>query len=108
MAQFTIGPGFFPVAVKVYARHAQNVPGLWDAANEVKHRGMPDGISAAEWQSDNCPNVVFELAGLRAFDGPMAGVMYTRSHLVRDELTALHEEFDREHTGVREVFHHAL
>ena len=85
MSQLAVGPRLFTVAVKVYARHSQNVPQLGDATDEVPHRGMAIGAGTAQWQAENGAHVIFELAGLRAFDSPVAGVVDARSHLIDEK-----------------------
>ena len=47
--------------------------------------------------------MILELAGLRAFDRPVAGVVNARRHLVRDQPAARDEELDGQHAGVVEV-----
>ena len=63
----------------------------------------PRGPRAAERQAGDGAHVVLELAGVGALDGPVAGVVHARRHLVGDELAALHEELDGEHADVVEV-----
>ena len=63
----------------------------------------PRGARAAERQAGDGAHVVLELAGVGAFDGPVAGVVHARRHFVGDELAALHEELDGEHADVLEV-----
>jgi hypothetical protein len=65
---------------------------------------MAPGFRAAERQARDGANVIFELAGVGAFDGPVAGVVHTWRHFVRDQLATLHEEFDGQHANVLEMF----
>ena len=51
--------------------------------------------------------MVLELAGRRALDRPVAGVVDARGHLVGDQLAARLEELDRQHADVVQSLHHA-
>ena len=51
--------------------------------------------------------MVLELAGGRAFDGPMARIVHPRRGLVGEQSAAAHEEFDVEDPLVAEVLQHA-
>ena len=44
--------------------------------------------------------MIFELAGERAFDRPVTGVVDARRHFVGEELSVLFEELDGEDTDV--------
>src|SRR5262249_51986762 len=72
-------------------------------ADEIDHRAMAARARRAEGQTQYGPQVVLELAGFRTFDGPVAGVVDARRHLVGDELAGAHEELDGENSGVTEV-----
>ena len=52
--------------------------------------------------------MVLELAGDGAFDGPVAGVVHARRHLVGDQLALADEELDGQHARVTEMGQHAL
>ena len=67
----------------------------------------PRGRGTPERQAGNRAHVIFELAGVRAFDGPVAGIVHARRHFVGDEPAARDEEFDGEHAHVVEMFEQA-
>ncbi len=64
---------------------------------------MADGSGAAQRQPENGTQMIFELAGFGALDGPVAGVVDTRCHFVGNEPPAMHEELDRQDAGVVEA-----
>src|SRR3954471_13400880 len=103
MSELAVRPRLFAVTVKVYARHAQNVPELREGPDEVQHGAVTERPRAAERQAEDRSHVIFELAGLGAFDGPMAGIVDARRHLVRDQPPAGDEELDGQHAGIVEV-----
>ncbi len=76
------------------------------AADEIDHGGVAARLRGAERQIEDGAQVILELAGDRALDGPVAGVMHARRHLVGDQPAALHEELDGEDAGVMEVPQH--
>ena len=83
------------------ARHASGmvpirlIMALWPLA-----RGL------AQRQARNGAQVILELAGDRAFDGPVPGVVHPRRHFVGDQASARDEEFDGQHADVAEMFQH--
>ena len=58
---------------------------------------------AAEWEAEDGAEVVFELRGVGAFDGPVAGVVDAGRHLVGEEVGATDEELDGEDADVFEA-----
>ena len=57
-------------------------------------------------QVQNGSEVIFELAGLGAFDRPVAGIMHPRRELVGEQFVADNKEFDGQHTDVVEMGQH--
>ena len=72
-------------------------------ADQVDHGAVAGRARRAERHPENRPQVVLELAGGAALDGPVAGVVYARGHLVGDQTALAHEELDVEHADVAEV-----
>src|SRR6202521_2008687 len=50
--------------------------------------------------------MVFELAGDAAFDGPMPGIVDSRSHLIGDQSSLDDEKLDGEDADIVECAHH--
>ena len=86
MADLAPRPRLLAVVVQVQPRHApaaaarggmrpiRLIMALW-----------PRGARRAERQAEDGAQVILELAGDRALDGPVAGVMHPRRHLVGDQ-----------------------
>ena len=55
---------------------------------------MAESVRGAERQAGYGAKVIFKLAGDRAFDGPMAGIVDAGSHFVGEE-TAVIEDIPR-------------
>ena len=62
----------------------------------------PRGEVSPKRQAEHRAQVVLELAADRAFDGPVAGVVHARRHLVAEQAPVAHEQFEREHADVIE------
>src|SRR3981189_2364392 len=69
---------------------------------------MPQGARAAEGQVANRAQVVFELAGYTALDGPMAGIMDSRSHFIGNQSFLDDEKLDGEDADIGERIHHPV
>ncbi len=69
---------------------------------------MSQGAGAAERQVANRAQMVFELAGHAAFDGPMPGIVDSRSHFIGNQSALDDEEFDGEDTDIVERVQHAF
>ena len=54
----------------------------------------------AERQAHDGAQMIFELAGERAFDRPVAGIVDARGHFVGEQAAVLFEKFDGEHADV--------
>ena len=108
MADLAARARLLAVVVPVHAGQGQDGIPLRQGADEIDHRAMPHRARVAERQAEDRPQVVLELRGGRAFDGPVPGVVHAWRHLVRDQLALADEELDRQHAGVLEVPQHAL
>ena len=69
---------------------------------------MADRSGTAQRQAEDRADMVLELAGLRAFDGPVPRIVDTRRHFVGNELPASHKELDGQYTRIVEVLQDAL
>ena len=65
-------------------------------------RVLPSG------RSQIARKMVLELAGDAAFDGPMSRIVDSRRHLIGDQASFDHEEFDGKHSDVGERVHDPL
>uniref|UniRef100_A0A914YS88 Uncharacterized protein n=1 Tax=Panagrolaimus superbus TaxID=310955 RepID=A0A914YS88_9BILA len=92
-----------PVATGL-GQHRQRVG---HPAQPVQHAGMAEHAGAAQRQAQHGAQVVLELRSLAAFDGPVAGVVHARRHLVGQQLTITAEQLQREHADVLQVFGNA-
>ena len=102
MAKFSPGPRRLAIVVQVHAGHAQDFSRRRHSADQVHHYGVPARTRVAERQAGDSPDMILELAGLGAFDRPVARVVDARRHLVCDQLSALDEVFDAEDPDVAE------
>ena len=64
-------------------------------------------LRRSEWPAQHGTEVLLELAGVRALDRPVAGVVDARRQLVGQELAIVLEQLDREHADVVEVVEEA-
>ncbi|KAG1389756.1 hypothetical protein G6F58_013193 [Rhizopus delemar] len=66
-------------------------------AQPVQHAGMAEHAGAAQRQAKHGAQMVLELRGLAAFDGPVPGVVHARRHLVGQQFAIAAEQLQREH-----------
>jgi len=93
------------VVVEVRAGHREDRVPVGHLADAVHHRARSACSGRPEGTTEDGAEMVLELAGLGAFDGPMARVVHPRRDLVREQLAVDLEQFDREHADVIEVGH---
>src|SRR5476651_2457238 len=74
--------------------------------DEVEHRALADLGRRTQRQTGNGPQVVFELAALGAFSGPVPGVVHTRGDFVGLETTVDFKELERHHADVFQLLEH--
>src|SRR5690348_5971140 len=101
------GARLLAVLVKVHALERQHARARRDASDEVDHGAVAERAGAAQWQPEDRTQVILELGSLGPLDGPVAGVVYARRHLVGDQPPAAHEELDGEHATIAKVAEHA-
>src|SRR5260370_1203375 len=68
---------------------------------------MAGGSRGAEREAEDGAEVVLELAGDGAFDGPVAGIVGARGHFVGEELALVFGKFDGEGADVVQGFENA-
>src|SRR5579872_5725645 len=103
MSELAARARLFAVVVQMDPRLLQNRRPGGHAADEVDHGAEAPGPRGAQRQPENAAQVVLELTGLCALDGPVAGVVHAGCHLVGDESPTTHEELDGGDSGVAEM-----
>ena len=76
--------------------------GFGEVADEIEHGAVASGSGGAERQAEDGAKMVLKLAGNRAFDGPVAGIVDPRSHFVGEKFALMFEEFDGQDADVFE------
>lgn len=61
---------------------------------------MTDGSGRTQRQPQNRPQVVLELTGFRALNGPVPGIVNARGDFVSGQMTVLDEELDRQQADI--------
>src|SRR6185437_12984132 len=107
MPEFASGPRLLAVGVQMHAGMSEDVRARRHAANQIDHRRVAESTRLPERQAGDGAHVILELARHGALDGPVPGIVHARGHLIRDEASRTHEEFDREHAHVAEMHEHA-
>src|SRR4051794_40848931 len=85
MADLASGPRALAVVVKMCARDREHGLDRRQLAEQIQHRRVAPGSSRAERPAEHGAQVILELARLGALDGPVAGVVDSRRHLVREQ-----------------------
>ena len=91
------------VVVQVRLRARQHRRRRRHGADEVEHRRPPGRVAPAERQPARGPDVVGELADVRALDRPVPRVVDPWGHLVRQQPRPVLEPLDRQHADVIEL-----
>ena len=100
---FAAGARRFTVQVQVRARNRKNLGAIWRFTNEIQHGGKAIDFRGAKGQIQNCPQMIFELAGYRAFDRPVAGIVDAGRHFVGHEATLIFEKLHGQNAGIVEL-----
>ena len=103
VADFAAGAGGFAVVVAGDRGEPRSFCVREHSPDAVEHHGGAR-VGDAEWEAEDGAEVVFELRGVGAFDGPVAGVVDAGRHLVGEEVRAADEELDGEDADVFEAF----
>jgi hypothetical protein len=108
VAEFAAGAGGFAIEMEVGVGDGQDFGGFGEVADEIEHGAVASGSRRAEGKAEDGAEMVFELAGDGAFDGPVAGIVDARGHFVGEELALVFEELDGEDANVFQGFENAV
>ena len=106
MAEFAARSWRFAIQVKVRVADGEHFGRFWRFADQVEHRGTADSERRAQWKAHDRAKMIFELAGQRAFDRPVSGVVNARRHFVGEEFSVLLEKLDGEDSHVLQFVEH--
>src|SRR6266403_3820585 len=104
VAEFAAGAGGFAVEMEVGVGDGEDFGGFGEFADEIEHGGMAGESRRAEGEAEDGAEMVFELAGDGAFDGPVARIVDARGHFVGEETAIVLEELDGEDADILEGF----
>src|SRR5712664_1705680 len=107
VAEFAAGAGGLAVEVEVSVRNGEDFRRFGEVADEIEHGAVAGGARGAEREAEDGAEMVFELAGDGAFDGPVAGIVDARSHFIGEKLAVVFKKFDGEHADVLQRFENA-
>ena len=104
VAEFAAGAGRLAVQMEVGIGDGEDFGGFGEFADEIEHGGMAGESRGAEGHVEDGAKMIFELAGDRAFDGPMAGIVDARGHFVGEQAAIVLEELDGEYADIFQGF----
>jgi len=102
VAELAGGARGFAVEVEVGVRNGEDFSGFGEVADEVEHGAVAGRSRGTEREAEDGAEVVLELAGDGAFDGPVSGIVDPWSHFVGEQFALVFEEFDGEDADVFE------
>src|SRR4051812_39094268 len=102
MADFSPGSRALSIHVDCRAGQGKHRIDRWSGTDQVQHRDLAARGCITEGKVADGAEMIGELAGYGALDGPMAGVVNARRHLVRQELSRHLKELDRKDAPVIE------
>jgi len=102
VADFAARAEGFAVNVEVGIGNGENFGWIGELADQVEHGGVAESAGVAERETADGAKMVFKLAGDRAFDAPVAGIVDARGHFVGEQTAIRFEEFDGENSDVIE------
>ncbi len=100
MADLASWPRTLAVVVPVQAGNGQGAGAVGQVADQVEHGAGLDQAGLAQRQAEHGAQMVFELAGGRALDGPVPGIVHPRRHFVAQQAAIVLEQFQREHADI--------
>src|ERR1700682_4727544 len=106
MTDFAACADRLAIEMEMRIRNRENFCGLWDFSDQVEHGAEPLSSRGAERQPHDRAEMVFELTGYSAFDGPVAGIVDARRHLVGQQAAFLLKKFDGQDTNVIKRLQH--
>src|SRR5579875_2326409 len=86
---------------------SQDRPRVRQLTDKVQHGARLPRLGGSQGQTEKSAQMMLELACFCSLNGPMAGVVNARRHLVGKELLALLEKLDRQNTDVVQRFQNA-
>src|SRR5712664_1353423 len=104
VAEFAAGARGFAIEVEVGVGNGEDFSGIGEVADEVEHGAVAGGSRGAEREAKDGAEMVLELAGDGAFDGPVSGIVDARSHFVDEELSLVLKKFKGEDPDVFQGF----
>ena len=107
MPELAARPLILAVVVEMETGNRQQGCAVRPGADDIDHRRMALGRSAAQGCAHEGADMVLELAGGGAFDGPMAAVVHPRCQLVDHEAVMNLEEFDGEGADIGQFLQQA-
>src|SRR4029077_21095835 len=100
VTEFAAGAGGFAIGMEMRVGDGKNFGGFGEITDEIEHGAMAGGSGGTEREAEDGAEVVFELTGDSAFDGPMAGIVDAGGHFVGEEFALLFEKFDGEYADI--------
>src|SRR6266850_1708925 len=100
VAEFAAGAGGLAVEMEVGVGDGEDFGGFGEFADEIEHGGMAGESRGAEGHAKDGAEMIFELAGDGAFDGPVAGIVDARGHFIGEQAAIVFEEFDGQNADI--------
>ena len=100
VAEFAAGAGRFAIEMGVGIRNGEDFGRFGEFADQIQHGTVTKRARRAKREAENGPKMILKLAGHRAFDGPMTGIVDARSHFVGEKVALVFEKFDGEDTDI--------
>ena len=94
VAEFAAGAGGLAVKMEVGVGDGEDLRGFGEVTDEIEHGTVTGRSCGTEREAKDGTKMIFELAGDRSFDGPMAGVVDAWGHFVGEEFALVLEKFD--------------
>ncbi len=87
--------------------HSQHLGRIRHLADQIEHRRTANRARGAQRLASHRAQVILKLAGNRAFDGPVTGIVHARRHFIRQKSPLMLEKLDRQHAHVLQRFRDA-
>jgi hypothetical protein len=100
VAELAAGARGFAIEMKMRVGDGEDFGGFGKIADEIEHRAVAGGSSGAEGKAEDGAEMIFELAGNGAFDGPVAGIVNAGRHFVGEKFALVLEELDGEDADI--------
>lgn len=104
VAELAARAGRFAVKMQMCVGDTEHFVHFGQFANEIDHGGKAHAGCGTERHVENGAEMIFELAGGGAFDGPVAGIVDAGSDFVGEERVADLEQLEADDAGVIEGF----